>query len=197
MAQRLDPDVSAMVDGWVDSGQATIPADGVELLYLLQSIPCKGGSGCARNCKNNPFCLRHLGEKKWTEPTDEKSRKARDKQLEVEHGMLQDGQKVGLRNLGATCYVNSLLQIWHHNPNLRREVFRWDPKDDYSPNQKVMAQLQRVFAHLQGGNQPVYNPAPFVDALSLSHSIQQDDSAASSWGSWRASGSPAVANRRA
>ena len=46
--------------------------------------------------------------------------------------------------------------------------------DDYSPNQKVMAQLQRVFAYLQGGKQPVYNPAPFVDALSLGHSIQQD-----------------------
>ena len=162
---------------------------------------------------------------------------------------LQDGQKVGLRNLGATCYLNSLLQIWHHNPNLRREVFKWDPKvspDGFSSNQKVMAQLQRVFAHLQGGNQPVYNPAPFVDALSLSHSIQQDgleygsslfltivlracalcreyratprvlgdgsassadrctfglcrhpvDSAASSWGSWRASCSPARANRK-
>jgi ubiquitin carboxyl-terminal hydrolase 48 len=34
---------------------------------------------------------------------------------------------VGLTNMGATCYANTLLQIWFHDPTLRDAIFRWHP----------------------------------------------------------------------
>lgn len=43
---------------------------------------------------------------------------------------------VGLKNLGATCYVNCLLQLWFHNPALRKAIYEWESNNDIEKHQQ-------------------------------------------------------------
>lgn len=44
---------------------------------------------------------------------------------------------VGLKNLGATCYVNCLLQLWFHNPALRKAIYEWDNNQNQSDSSPI------------------------------------------------------------
>ncbi|KAF9453207.1 cysteine proteinase [Macrolepiota fuliginosa MF-IS2] len=61
---------------------------------------------------------------------------------------------VGLKNQGATCYMNSLLQSLYCTRYFRRAVYQIPTEDD-SPTESVPLALQRVFYHLQSSDQPV------------------------------------------
>ncbi|XP_048581076.1 ubiquitin carboxyl-terminal hydrolase 48 isoform X2 [Nematostella vectensis] len=79
------------------------------------------------NCKFNPNCLNNLGEKMWlSEIKDDYWHTCEDPENE------KRGEKafVGLKNLGATCYVNTFLQLWFHNLQLRSAVYQWVAAND-------------------------------------------------------------------
>eukprot|EP00842_Homolaphlyctis_polyrhiza_P005606 jgi/Hompol1/6046/HPOL_004819-RA len=77
---------------------------------------------------------------------------------------------VGLNNLGATCYLNSLLQIWFSNMDLRRLVFDNAPNDA----QSVLYHLANVFARLQLSAKRSITPDTLIRIMELDVAIQQD-----------------------
>uniref|UniRef100_A0A1B0FQ62 Ubiquitin carboxyl-terminal hydrolase 7 n=1 Tax=Glossina morsitans morsitans TaxID=37546 RepID=A0A1B0FQ62_GLOMM len=74
------------------------------------------------------------------------------------HGVLWDSKKhtgyVGLKNQGATCYMNSLLQTLYFTNQLRRAVYKIPTEADDS-TKSVGLSLQRVFHELQFSDKPV------------------------------------------
>jgi len=57
---------------------------------------------------------------------------------------------VGLKNQGATCYMNSLLQALYHVPYFRKAVYQL-PTDNEVPTKSIQLALQRIFYRLQFG----------------------------------------------
>jgi len=74
------------------------------------------------------------------------------------HGVSWDSKKhtgyVGLKNQGATCYMNSLLQVLYFTNLLRKAVYKMPTESDDSQKSVALA-LQRVFHELQFLDKPV------------------------------------------
>jgi len=74
------------------------------------------------------------------------------------HGVSWDSKKhtgyVGLKNQGATCYMNSLLQVLYFTNTLRKDVYKMPTESDDSTKSVALA-LQRVFHELQTSDKPV------------------------------------------
>lgn len=77
---------------------------------------------------------------------------------EAPHGVYWDSKKhtgyVGLKNQGATCYMNSLLQTLYFTNCLRKAVYKMPTEADDSAKSVALA-LQRVFHELQFSDKPV------------------------------------------
>lgn len=77
---------------------------------------------------------------------------------EAPHGVFWDSKKhtgyVGLKNQGATCYMNSLLQTLYFTCQLRKSVYKMPTEADDSSKSVGLA-LQRVFHDLQFADKPV------------------------------------------
>ena len=77
---------------------------------------------------------------------------------DVPHGIQWDSKKytgyVGLKNQGATCYMNSLLQTLFFTNKLRKAVYLMPTESDDSSKSVALA-LQRVFYELQFNDKPV------------------------------------------
>ncbi|XP_020280412.1 ubiquitin carboxyl-terminal hydrolase 48-like isoform X2 [Pseudomyrmex gracilis] len=176
-------DFDKLAWAWVE----VVSPEQIEKIHLETAyrIGLKSCVNCKRNCTNNPQCLTGLGEEKYL-----KSQPAEVMSLESSLSELRDPtQYVGLKNLGATCYVNSLIQMWFHNEDMRRIIYKWDITEDpeerealdqakktglpYHPTTAV-GQLQYIFAMMQFGNQNLLDPTNLAVALSLDTRTQQD-----------------------
>jgi ubiquitin C-terminal hydrolase len=70
-------------------------------------------------------------------------------------------QVIGLRNQGATCYLNSFLQSLYHIPGFRRIIYQIPTTE---PFQDIPSNLQTLFGRLQAARQT-------VDTIGLTQSL--------------------------
>ena len=82
------------------------------------------------------------GEKRWLTDQGYKLVEDLDDVSDISRDM---SQFTGLKNLGATCYVNSLLQLLFHNPQFRKAIYLWDPRED--PKEKTQFTVNGVQNH--------------------------------------------------
>lgn len=70
---------------------------------------------------------------------------------------------VGLRNLGATCYMNSLMQQLFMIPPLRYRMFTAEDSED-NKSESLLYQMQVIFGHLQESEKKYYDMQDFCTA---------------------------------
>ncbi|XP_076229795.1 ubiquitin carboxyl-terminal hydrolase 48 isoform X3 [Nomia melanderi] len=183
MPPNKKTDLDKLAWAWVEG---VLPEE-IEKIHLETAyrIGLKACKNCKRNCTNNPQCLTGLGEEKYM-----KSQLVEVASLESSLSELRDPTEyVGLKNLGATCYVNSLIQMWFHNEDMRRIIYKWDITEDPEEKEAVcqskkagvpfhpvtaVGQLQYIFAMMQFGNRRLLDPMNLAIALSLDTRTQQD-----------------------
>lgn len=71
---------------------------------------------------------------------------------------------VGLKNLGATCYMNSLMQQLFMLPGFRYGIFRADDDGEENKNDSLLYQMQVIFGHLQESEKKYYDMQDFCNA---------------------------------
>lgn len=168
---------------WVDSTEpSSVTSEHVLKAYRIHLPECRPGS-CRRNCRGSPRCLSGLGEQRWmTEPSDDNCSSYND---DPNIDRRDSGSFIGLKNLGATCYVNSLLQLWFHNLQFRKAIYEWDPLEDPEERDSIqvdeskfpvthVGHLQVLFANLQFSVRRFIDPSDFVHSLGLDTNQQQD-----------------------
>eukprot|EP00063_Salmo_salar_P048330 XP_014023165.1 PREDICTED: ubiquitin carboxyl-terminal hydrolase 48 isoform X3 [Salmo salar] len=176
MAPRVQLEKAAW--RWVESVRPEdIHREHIEIAYRICVPPCKRGA-CRRNCKGNPNCLVGIGEHAWLGEINENSFH----NIDDPNSERRDKNTfVGLTNLGATCYVNTFLQVWFHNLELRRTLYlcqnaraeEHNMDSDYEPR-SICEHLQYLFALLQNSNRRYIDPSGLVKALGLDTGQQQD-----------------------
>lgn len=75
---------------------------------------------------------------------------------------------VGLRNLGATCYLNSLLQYLFFNADFRNSLLQATSESE------VVHALQKVFALMSAGKRNIVDPSEFIRVAGVD-AVEQED----------------------
>ena len=71
----------------------------------------------------------------------------------IDNGEVASGY-CGIKNLGATCYMNSFLQVLYHIPLFRKVFFSIDTEHD-DGTKSVILNMQRLFGLMQMSSEPV------------------------------------------
>ena len=153
-----------------------------------------------KNCINNPWCLIDLHDEKkgiWRGQPLCISALGSDPAA-LQRTLQRNSHKLtpsGIKNLGATCYLNVLIQMLFHNLLVRDAVFNMqldrraekdistdnilveianvmDGKDSHMS--MVIGALQDTFGHLHSCVKGFYDISLFVDLLELNKCEQQD-----------------------
>ncbi|KAG0305301.1 hypothetical protein BGZ97_001156 [Linnemannia gamsii] len=166
----------------------------------------KAGNCCtSARCKDgNPHCLNYMGQEQWeNEDAFDRFFATLCKKMDPGLSKRKPNSPAGMKNLGATCYANSLLQVWFHDLPFRDAIYRarfridadkalvrkrwerygldafvWIILSLIIPDtlllQDALYQLQYLFAHLDCGTKDTYNPLSLVSSLKLDTNMQQD-----------------------
>ncbi|KAI9206034.1 uncharacterized protein BJ171DRAFT_498450 [Polychytrium aggregatum] len=149
-----------------------------EIPVATESALAKLGAGrgkpkksCAK-CRSSPDSFRGLGIEEWID-LDAQAMARESLGADPRSMQRQGGEPVGLKNLGATCYINSLLQIWFHDLKFRSLIYGYRPLYD-SGETDIITELQKVFARLDHGMRKWANPSAFIESIGVDPSVQQD-----------------------
>lgn len=151
-----------------------ISLDDICQLYLICKPFCQG---CRVNSKDNPNCFCGFippsnGARKsglWQKMSDIVQSLGPDPCKDLRSST---DRPIGLTNLGATCYANSILQCLYMNTLFRRGIFSIEP--DLLKQHAVLDQLARLFAQLHSSRMAYIDSAPFIKTLELDNGVQQD-----------------------
>ena len=96
--------------GWCDELESVndINDKHIDIVYKLDLNSCPFGK-CKTNCTANPYCLNGLGEKKLITLIQKESTVNIERSEYFRNN--QENEYAGLVNLGATCYINTYLQV--------------------------------------------------------------------------------------
>ncbi|KAL2521363.1 Ubiquitin carboxyl-terminal hydrolase 26 [Forsythia ovata] len=151
-----------------------VTEDDINQLYMTWKPVCQG---CRVNTKDNPNCFCGLipppnGSRKsglWQKTSEIVNSLGPDPSEDLRESF---NSPAGLKNLGATCYANSILQCLFMNKSFREGVFSIEP--EVLKEQPVLDNLVRLFAQLHSSNKAFVDPAPFIQTLELDNGVQQD-----------------------
>jgi ubiquitin carboxyl-terminal hydrolase 34 len=91
---------------------------------------------------------------------------------------------VGIKNLGSTCYMNSIVQQFYMLPKLRSGVLAAtqsflaapsiEPSKAELDNGRVLCEMGKLFAFLKRSQRSYYDPKDFASANDIDIRLQQD-----------------------
>ena len=176
MGKKGNKNLESVAWQWTETDDCTINEENIRSSYRLLLPIC---SNCRKNCSGNPKCLHGLGEAAWSRSCTKAEQK--EVLLKIKQGLNAErrlpGELVGLRNLGATCYVNTYLQLWFHNLEFRNAIFALEDHTLIGDNglpQSICGQLQLMFGLLQNSVSKSVDPTSFINCLGLPTDLQQD-----------------------